>query len=114
MYKACRCEVCGEVYLGSEKPEACPFCGAHKPHLEVVEPDEFKAMIPESLDEEEESSLLLDLKEEDFPEISAELMEKVKKNAREAGLPGAYRTLAEEISTDAAEKFFLGLGELEE
>lgn len=24
-----RCRVCGEVYLGAEKPKSCPFCGAH-------------------------------------------------------------------------------------
>ena len=25
-----RCKICGEVYIGSEKPTHCPFCGAHK------------------------------------------------------------------------------------
>lgn len=24
-----RCRICGEVYLGYEAPENCPFCGAH-------------------------------------------------------------------------------------
>jgi len=28
--KVYRCRVCGEVYIGTEKPESCPFCGAHK------------------------------------------------------------------------------------
>ena len=25
-----RCRVCGEVYIGVEKPKSCPFCGAHE------------------------------------------------------------------------------------
>jgi rubrerythrin len=25
--------ICGEVYLGNEKPSSCPFCGAHKRFL---------------------------------------------------------------------------------
>lgn len=24
------CEICGEAYLGEEKPSSCPFCGARK------------------------------------------------------------------------------------
>ena len=27
--KVYRCRVCGEVYIGEEKPGSCPFCGAH-------------------------------------------------------------------------------------
>lgn len=27
--KVYRCRVCGEVYIGQEKPKTCPFCGAH-------------------------------------------------------------------------------------
>ena len=27
--KIYRCRICGEVYLGYEAPENCPFCGAH-------------------------------------------------------------------------------------
>lgn len=27
--KVYRCRICGEVYLGEEKPKSCPFCGAH-------------------------------------------------------------------------------------
>ncbi|MBS3815084.1 MAG: hypothetical protein KGY45_00820 [Hadesarchaea archaeon] len=32
-----RCEVCGEVYLGEEKPKNCPFCGAHEKYLKKIE-----------------------------------------------------------------------------
>ena len=28
-----RCRICGEVYIGAEKPKSCPFCGAHKKYF---------------------------------------------------------------------------------
>ena len=28
--KVYRCRICGEVYIGEEKPKTCPFCGAHE------------------------------------------------------------------------------------
>ena len=28
-----RCRICGEVYIGKEKPNSCPFCGAHQTYL---------------------------------------------------------------------------------
>ena len=28
--KVYRCRICGEVYIGKEKPNSCPFCGAHE------------------------------------------------------------------------------------
>ncbi|MBU2559832.1 ferritin-like domain-containing protein [archaeon] len=28
-----RCEICGDPYLGEEKPKNCPFCGAHERYL---------------------------------------------------------------------------------
>jgi len=28
--KVYRCNICGEVYIGEEKPGSCPFCGAHQ------------------------------------------------------------------------------------
>jgi rubrerythrin len=28
--KVYRCRICGEVYIGEEKPKSCPFCGAHR------------------------------------------------------------------------------------
>lgn len=31
--KVYRCRICGEVYLGAEKPASCPFCGAHDEFL---------------------------------------------------------------------------------
>ncbi|MEA3488775.1 MAG: ferritin family protein [Candidatus Omnitrophota bacterium] len=31
--KVYRCRVCGEVYIGEEKPKSCPFCGAHETYF---------------------------------------------------------------------------------
>ncbi|MBN3039472.1 MAG: ferritin [Candidatus Omnitrophica bacterium] len=31
--KVYRCRVCGEVYIGEEKPGSCPFCGAHQDYF---------------------------------------------------------------------------------
>jgi rubrerythrin len=28
--KLWRCQICGDPYLGEEKPKNCPFCGAHE------------------------------------------------------------------------------------
>ena len=33
MFKAFRCQICGETYLGEETPDRCPFCAAHNRHL---------------------------------------------------------------------------------
>lgn len=35
--KIYRCRICGETYLGSERPSHCPFCGAHAELLVVTE-----------------------------------------------------------------------------
>ena len=31
--KVYRCRICGEVYIGEEKPKSCPFCGAHQSYF---------------------------------------------------------------------------------
>lgn len=51
MYQAYRCEVCGEVYLGTEKPEECPFCGAHKHFLKSIDIEEVELLRPEKISE---------------------------------------------------------------
>ncbi len=35
--KVYRCQICGEVYLGEEKPKSCPFCGAHEEYFVSAE-----------------------------------------------------------------------------
>ena len=31
--KVYRCRICGEVYIGEERPRSCPFCGAHQSYF---------------------------------------------------------------------------------
>jgi rubrerythrin len=35
--KLYRCRICGETYLGSERPSHCPFCGAHAELIVLTE-----------------------------------------------------------------------------
>lgn len=44
-----RCRICGEVYLGEEKPKSCPFCGAHENYFVLAE--EWKLLQSKSLSE---------------------------------------------------------------
>jgi len=47
------CEICGEAYIGSEKPTDCPFCGAKKNFLKSGE--EARPIVNEKLDVSEQS-----------------------------------------------------------
>lgn len=47
--KVYRCRICGEVYIGEEKPRSCPFCGAHE--IFFVLAKEWKLLESESLSE---------------------------------------------------------------
>ncbi len=78
--------------------------------------DEFRTIMPddfEKMDENEEMSLFIDLDEEDLPEISEDLVEKIRAGARDYGILEAYSIFAKQVSDEAAEKFFKELGELE-
>ncbi|MFB0526746.1 MAG: ferritin family protein [bacterium] len=44
-----RCRICGEVYIGEEKPRSCPFCGAHEDYFVLAK--EWKLLQSESLSE---------------------------------------------------------------
>ncbi len=33
MFRPNRCQICGETYLGTQKPDRCPFCGADQRHI---------------------------------------------------------------------------------
>ena len=35
--KLWRCQICGDPYLGEEKPKNCPFCGAHERYMVTQE-----------------------------------------------------------------------------
>ncbi len=47
--KVYRCRICGEVYIGEEKPRSCPFCGAHENYFVLAK--EWKLLQSESLSE---------------------------------------------------------------
>ncbi len=116
MYEVCRCDVCGDVYLGVNKPDTCPFCGAHRHHLESLDVDDFSSIFPGERvrsDDSEDTNFLVDIGDEEFSEISEEVFEKVKKGAVDYGILEAYSIFAERVSDRAAERFFRGLEELE-
>lgn len=35
--KLWRCQICGDPYLGEERPKNCPFCGAHERYMVLQE-----------------------------------------------------------------------------
>ncbi|MBS3817404.1 MAG: hypothetical protein KGY76_07575 [Candidatus Thermoplasmatota archaeon] len=41
MLKVYRCWICGETYLGEEKPKDCPYCGADEEFLKPAEEYEY-------------------------------------------------------------------------
>ena len=43
--KLWRCQICGDPYLGEERPKNCPFCGAHERYM--VEQADFDNRIGE-------------------------------------------------------------------
>ena len=45
--KVYRCRICGEVYIGEEKPNSCPFCGAHQSYFVLA--SEWKLLQSETL-----------------------------------------------------------------
>jgi len=42
------CEICGDAYIGTEKPSDCPFCGAKNNFIKLA--DEAKPIIGEKVD----------------------------------------------------------------
>jgi rubrerythrin len=53
--KLFRCQICGDPYLGEERPVNCPFCGAHARYL-VLQEDYVEPVI-ESLSEVSKKNL---------------------------------------------------------
>jgi rubrerythrin len=61
--KLYRCRICGETYLGSERPSHCPFCGAHAELMVLTEdfPEDINTVAPtESERADLESSIELE------------------------------------------------------
>jgi rubrerythrin len=50
-----RCTICGDPYIGFEKPTNCPFCGAHEQY--IVPSDEWKDTNKVELSEESRKNL---------------------------------------------------------
>ena len=50
--KMYRCRICGETYLGSERPSHCPFCGAHAELLVLTEefPEDINVVYPTEIE----------------------------------------------------------------
>ncbi len=55
MIKVYRCRVCGEVYIGEEKPKICPFCGAHQTYFVLAK--EWKLLRSDSLSDVSKDNL---------------------------------------------------------
>ncbi len=53
--KVYRCRVCGEVYIGEEKPKSCPFCGAHEIYFVLAK--EWKLLHSDSLSDVSKDNL---------------------------------------------------------
>lgn len=53
--KVYRCRVCGEVYIGEEKPKSCPFCGAHETYFVLAK--EWKLLRSDSLSDVSKDNL---------------------------------------------------------
>jgi len=53
--KVYRCQICGEVYIGKEKPKSCPFCGAHETFFVLAK--EWKLLHSDSLSDVSKDNL---------------------------------------------------------
>ncbi len=55
MFRAYRCEICGETYLGKGKPENCPYCGAQEEYLKKIE--NYERLMPEKITEKSRENI---------------------------------------------------------
>jgi len=55
MFRAYRCEICGETYLGKSKPENCPYCGAQEEYLKKIE--NYERLMPEDITEKSRENI---------------------------------------------------------
>jgi rubrerythrin len=56
--KLWRCQICGDPYLGEEKPKNCPFCGAHERSMVLQEEFDNRIGKVEGLTEVSKNNLL--------------------------------------------------------
>lgn len=108
-----RCRICGETYLGYEKPSQCPFCGAHEKFLVLgsVWKDEFDVPEMTELSKKNlETTLGFELSNSAFYKSAAE---KAKPKSRE--IEGMFKRLYKiEWEHASGVKKFLKLSEISE
>lgn len=98
--KMIRCRICGEVYLGSETPSHCPFCGAHREHL--IDSTEYPADINDvQLTEVERADLEAAI---DVERSNTRFYLGMSKHKSEDVLSSAYKRLAK-IEAEHCELF---------
>jgi rubrerythrin len=63
-----RCIICGDPYIGFEKPTNCPFCGAHEKYIVLAEDwrDTNKVELSEESKKNLETSLQLEISNAEF------------------------------------------------
>lgn len=88
-----RCQLCGETYLGSDKPDRCPYCGANP--RELLEPT-YWVENPPSVD--------LSSKDREFIEKAQQL---------ELNNAAFYRQCAQQAETVVTQSIFKRLGKQE-
>ena len=92
--KLWRCKICGDPYLGEEKPRNCPFCGAQERHLVSQE------------DYEDRTGLVPDLTEVSKKNLEAALQ-------LEIGNTEFYACASRNAETDETKNLFKALKKVE-
>ena len=94
-----RCCICGEVYLGPEKPKSCPFCGAHEHYFVPVK--EWKLLRAAALSDQAKGNLQkaleLEIDNTNFYRAISELSGDVKVQSMFKGLSKIEREHASAI-----------------
>jgi rubrerythrin len=92
--KLWRCVICGDPYLGEEKPKNCPFCGAHERYLVTQE------------DFEDRTGKVPDLTEVSEKNLEAALQ-------LEVGNAEFYACASRKANTDEMKNLFKALSKVE-
>ena len=97
--KVYRCRICGEVYIGKEKPNSCPFCGAHEDYLVLAK--EWKLLRSETLSditrENLKKALDLEINNTNFYKVASEKSRDVYFSSMFKGLSKVEREHASAI-----------------
>jgi rubrerythrin len=94
MMELWRCQICGDPYLGEEKPKNCPFCGAHERY--IVKQEDFEDRIG---------------KVEDLTEVSRKNLEAALQ--LEISNAEFYACASRKAETDDARALFKALAKVE-